>query len=916
MNGWRDYHYGAQFAMQDPSDIVALLDSPLSLRRLKGSGAEQAPEVVQLLCDAGLRATHQSSPPGFAVYLINPEGGDKAPASPDGWMLRLMCGLDDGHDDLERKFQAIRRQLLARRLASRFRTLRPTAELAEALAPLDAAASHANEHARVVDNDDDGGAQAEAQMDALVRRAICAACQPMGATELQLTREWQQLLATHSSLSNACLARFCEATGVHVQDATLVTSPHPSRVRLSVILYDKSVHEAQQRPRSFAWIPALRRLMREPDVELLSQAMTARLWRELRWQQYYSSDEIRASLEPCLLRWFRSCLLERNGGLRLRACLRPQTPICLYLHGAAGSGKSSIVRALLPALSATVRAFLHPELLGAFVKQNLNKPVEHLDLELQRRPNNNDLSVVHVVEMAREPLSATEPRLLLLALEEMPHTAPEQMPEKTPERARVQTPSTALELLGSSLGGDDGAVSGSAGGTQLAVAKLLAERFRKSAAHPDLIVCFTSNYALCDAAAAALKACTLFASLEFVTIQPVGGAQRAALGGAMLRTLIAEGLASAERAAPDRALPSMASNECLGIDVRLDLGDGDVRPLVRLLRAIAAYAITMLDAQLAGQAPYRTREHDDGSRASKVAKRSVTAVTAEAALGSLTTHRNHRTHLTVASADPAATAAADDETTSPQRTSSLCRPLRLTLEIEPRAVSGGEGGGAADELELHPGPYGNLAPLDCRRLDARTDQILSRVCARYGAGLPTPPGGAPVSTPGDALLSLGLIVDLYLANALAPAVVLCTDKPAPRALAAALLDALSDVLPAPPGAHGVTGESGVLGLIRRVDVTEVKMNRSLYDTRDARSLRDEILDLRDLVPRVAVELLAPTSASELLIREMVEDSPSVVAHSVHKRILHKRGLLFVVLTGAPSEKAISPELRSRASLVL
>ena len=238
------------------------------------------------------------------------------------------------------------------------------------------------------------------------------------------------------------------------------------------------------------------------------------------------------------------------------------------------------------------------------------------------------------------------------------------------------------------------------------------------------------------------------------------------------------------------------------------------------------------------------------------------------------------------------------------------------MEIEPRAVSGGEGGGAADELELHPGPYGNLAPLDCRRLDARTDQILSRVCARYGAGLPTPPGGATVSTPGDALLSLGLIVDLYLANALAPAVVLCTDKPAPRALAAALLDALSDVLPAPPGAHGVTGESGVLGLIRRVDVTEVKMNRSLYDTRDARSLRDEILDLRDLVPRVAVELLAPTSASELLIREMVEDSPSVVAHSVHKRILHKRGLLFVVLTGAPSEKAISPELRSRASLVL
>ena len=49
---------------------------------------------------------------------------------------------------------------------------------------------------------------------------------------------------------------------------------------------------------------------------------------------------------------------------------------------------------------------------------------------------------------------------------------------------------------------------------------------------------------------------------------------------------------------------------------------------------------------------------------------------------------------------------------------------------------------------------------------------------------------------------------------------------------------------------------------------------------------------------------------------MVEDSPSVVAHSAHKRILHKDGLLFVVQVGAASEAAITPELRSRASLVL
>ena len=55
---------------------------------------------------------------------------------------------------------------------------------------------------------------------------------------------------------------------------------------------------------------------------------------------------------------------------------------------------------------------------------------------------------------------------------------------------------------------------------------------------------------------------------------------------------------------------------------------------------------------------------------------------------------------------------------------------------------------------------------------------------------------------------------------------------------------------------------------------------------------------------------------EVLVREMVEDSPSTVAHSVHKRILHKDGLLFVVRVGAKEAKEVSPELRSRASIVI
>ncbi len=108
------------------------------------------------------------------------------------------------------------------------------------------------------------------------------------------------------------------------------------------------------------------------------------------------------------------------------------------------------------------------------------------------------------------------------------------------------------------------------------------------------------------------------------------------------------------------------------------------------------------------------------------------------------------------------------------------------------------------------------------------------------------------------------------------------------------------------------------------------MNRALYDRRDERSLRDELLDAREQHAHAAVELLAPDAQAQLLIREMVEDSPSVVAHSVHRRILTKAGLLFVVRVerverdapaavgaggASPQPVLISPELASRASLI-
>ena len=52
------------------------------------------------------------------------------------------------------------------------------------------------------------------------------------------------------------------------------------------------------------------------------------------------------------------------------------------------------------------------------------------------------------------------------------------------------------------------------------------------------------------------------------------------------------------------------------------------------------------------------------------------------------------------------------------------------------------------------------------------------------------------------------------------------------------------------------------------------------------------------------------------LHEVLEDSPSLVAHSVHRRILRKDGLLFVVRVCAQRISSITPELVSRASYIV
>jgi hypothetical protein len=100
------------------------------------------------------------------------------------------------------------------------------------------------------------------------------------------------------------------------------------------------------------------------------------------------------------------------------------------LQGKAGAGKSSLVRNFGPALNATVEQHADPEILVRFVKQNLNKPMEDLRLELELRPNNNDLSVMSIIQGRRMTMTQSKPGLVVVDLEEMASNDPDANPNQ------------------------------------------------------------------------------------------------------------------------------------------------------------------------------------------------------------------------------------------------------------------------------------------------------------------------------------------------------------------------------------------------------------------------------------------------------------------------------------------------------
>jgi hypothetical protein len=146
---------------------------------------------------------------------------------------------------------------------------------------------------------------------------------------------------------------------------------------------------------------------------------------------------------------------------------------------------------------------------------------------------------------------------------------------------------------------------------------------------------------------------------------------------------------------------------------------------------------------------------------------------------------------------------------------------------------------------------------------------------------------------------LSQILGFYFARTLSPVVILSRNK-----------ELISDLTAVIARLEGVE-------VIRNIDPSSYKMMRSLYDPSDAPNLRDDILQLQrdgggQSQALVTIELACRTRDSQMIIREIIEDNPSMTAFSSERSALYKDGLLFCVHV----ERAITPEIASRASLLI
>lgn len=258
-------------------------------------------------------------------------------------------------------------------------------------------------------------------------------------------------------------------------------------------------------------------------------------------------------------------LLTHSSSLYCRnARFVPTRPLSFYLHGKAGAGKSSFVRTFQPALESTIEEAVDPDIVARFVKQNLNKRFDTLELELQLRPNNNDLSVMSIIQGRRMTMTQSKPGLVVVDLEEMPSNAP----NVDPNQLKV------AQLISQRFSGRNGDFQPTGKSAPRNSDK------RGIANDASLATLFTSNYHLDEASREALKRLKMFEYLETVDMAPVSGDDRLQFANTYLRQCIKDNFSEL--------------NPKFDITLDIAVGEGDTRTLVKYLRMVSFYICSLV----------------------------------------------------------------------------------------------------------------------------------------------------------------------------------------------------------------------------------------------------------------------------------------------------------------------------------
>lgn len=210
---------------------------------------------------------------------------------------------------------------------------------------------------------------------------------------------------------------------------------------------------------------------------------------------------------------------------------------------------------------------MDPELTVRLVKQNLNKDLDTLQLELDLRPNNNDLSVMSIIQGRQCSMRQSKPGLVLVDLEEMPDT---------------QTQVAVAQLLSQRFAGR----KGSYGSNQ-------ARNSNKRGISGDakIAAIFTSNYELSQESQQALQSIEMFSNLHPVHLKAVSGVEREQFARTYLQQRVQDRLSTVEHC---------------HVNLDMSLGQGDTRLLVRKLRMLAFYVCAVAQGNLKAVGPLQT----------------------------------------------------------------------------------------------------------------------------------------------------------------------------------------------------------------------------------------------------------------------------------------------------------------------